>query len=138
VQRIDGALEIDSADRAKYRHRRRHRHRIGLIERIGLMSHPRLAVAEDIQAVIHRQPIEPGAERRFAPEAAELPIGKQENVLEEIVGIPVRTHHPARQIVEPGGVLPGRSLNAAPPDRMFYRSGRRFSYLGATGHLGGR
>ena len=116
-QRIDGALQVDPADRAKYRHRRRHRRRVRLIQRVGLLAHPRLTVAEHVEAVVHRQPIQPGAERRFAAEAAELSIRQQEDVLQEIVGLAVGAHHPARQIVEPGGVLPVQRLESGSVSR---------------------
>ena len=97
------------------------------------VAHARLAATQHVETVIHRQPIEPGAERRFAPEAAELfRYARRKDVLQQVLGIGGRPCHPIRQIVEARGVLLIQLFECPPvpgPDSSQPAPGRRFSRL---------
>jgi len=69
-QLLDGAFEIQPGHRLVPRRQR-------LVpavffEPIGQYSHPRLPAPDEIEALVHRQPVEPGAERRITAETPEL------------------------------------------------------------------
>ena len=101
------------SDRAEHRHRRRHRRRVRFVQRVRLAG-PSASGGCGGRPGSDSSPDDTARCRAtIRPEAAQLPIRQQENVLEQIVGVPVRADHPARQIEQPRCVLPYSASNAA-------------------------
>src|SRR5437773_589463 len=71
------------------------------VERVGERLHPRRPAPDVIEAMIQRQAIQPGANRRVALVGADLPVRLQEDFLEQVLAIIRRARHPARQRVNP-------------------------------------
>ena len=116
-QRLDGTFEIDPAHRAQRRSGGRHRRGVRLVHRVGDLPHPGLPVPQHVEAVVHRQPIQPRAQRRLASITAHLSIGQQEDVLQQVLGVACAACHTTGQIVEAGGVLAGTAPRRRPPHR---------------------
>ena len=75
--------------------RRAHRLERGIgVQRFGQLVHLRPPAPHVVEAVIERQPIEPGAERRIALEAPELRYDLQEDLLQQVLAI-VRATRPS-------------------------------------------
>ena len=88
-------LEIDPIDRAVgqpvaacFRQQRR------VVEPVGQLARPRRAAANVIENLVHRQPVQPRAERRLAAEALELPVRGQEDLLQLILRVRRIAEHP--------------------------------------------
>jgi hypothetical protein len=58
-----------------------------MIERVGQLPGFRVPASDDIQAVVHREPIQPRTERCFPLEASKLSIGLKEDLLEEVFAV---------------------------------------------------
>lgn len=52
-----------------------------------------------VEHEVHRDPVQPGAKRRFAPKQVQLLPGANEHVLGELLGTPAIIHHPHAQRV---------------------------------------
>jgi hypothetical protein len=98
-QRGDGALEVDRRARAQPAARRRRRDVGGVVgvEFIGHLALAVTAAAQAIQADVHRQPVEPRGQRRFAAERLELAEHREEHVLDGVLGVLGRPDHAARE-----------------------------------------
>ena len=77
-----------------------------VVERVRLLSLARGPAPQPIQVHVHRQPIQPRAERRLALVAADAPIGLQEHVLDRVFRIGRVAEHAPRQAVQPRRVHP--------------------------------
>src|SRR5688500_7409559 len=78
-------LEIDAADGGWHEGSSRYRLvRPFLVQRPCRPGHLRLAAAQEIEALVHRQPVEPGAQGRIATEAAQLAVRSQEDFLKQV------------------------------------------------------
>ena len=95
------ALEIDSIDRAIrqpmsgcVRECRR------VVQPVGDLPGASRAAAHVVEDLIHPQTIQPRAERRIAAKAIELPVRRQKNLLQQVLGIRRVPQHPARQALE--------------------------------------
>ena len=84
-QPFDRALEVHARNR---RLAAGHRLERGLgVERLGQLVHLRLPAPHVVEAMVERQPIEPGADRRVALEAAKLAVRLQEDLLEQVLAV---------------------------------------------------
>src|SRR5262249_24350115 len=80
-QPLDGSLEIDACDRCLATRgwlERRLR-----VERLGELVHLGLPAADEVEAMIEREPVEPRADGRVALEAAKLAMRLQEDLLQQ-------------------------------------------------------
>lgn len=110
-QTADRALEIEPADRGRYRWRWCHRFGNAVVlKRVGGTAGLGVTPPQVVETVIHRNSIQPGAKARFAAEAPKLPVHVQEDVLQEVLRFLSRPRHPEYQAVEPAGVLPVQVL----------------------------
>ena len=75
-------------------------HRL-VVQRIGHLPGPRRPAAQVIEALIRRQAVQPRAERRFAAKSVQLPVRRQENLLQQVLGVGRVSHHPQHQAVQP-------------------------------------
>ena len=76
-----------------------------------------------VETLVHGQPIKPGTQARFPPEAAQFPVRVYENVLEQVFGVLGRSGHAGQQAEEAprmGAVqkLEGRRVAVAAPVRQ--------------------
>src|ERR1700730_6103555 len=93
-QARDGPLEIDSRDGRLARRRRLEQTLI--VERIGQLPGLDLPAADEVQAVVQCQPVQPGSQRRLALEASELPVRLEKDLLQEVFALVRRAGHTAR------------------------------------------
>jgi hypothetical protein len=101
----DRPFEVDAADGRGYDGLLGHRFERPLfIKRLGPARHPRLPTSQEVEALIHRKPVQPGAETRLAAETAEFPMGLQERFLQQVLGILRRPRHAKRQREKAPGV----------------------------------
>src|ERR1700720_54795 len=71
-QACDGPFEVDSRDWRLARPRRLEPTLI--VQRLGQLPDPGLPAADEVQAVVQCQPIQPGSQRGLALEAPKLPV----------------------------------------------------------------
>jgi hypothetical protein len=69
------------------------------------IARSRLPALEMIEAAVHRQAIEPGADGGIAAKFGELSIGLQEDLLQEILRIGPGPAHPPREVEQPRRML---------------------------------
>ncbi len=69
-----------------------------------------LPAADIVEAVVEREPVQPGSDRCVPLEAANLAVGLQEDLLEQVLAVLDRSANAARQGVNPRRVLPVERL----------------------------
>ena len=77
-----------------------------VVERVGELARARRPAPQVVEAQIRRQPIQPRAERRLAAKAVELPVRREKNLLQQVLGVGRVAEHAAGDAVEPSGVGP--------------------------------
>ena len=76
-----------------------------IVERLGRAAHLRLTPPQMIEAMVHRQAVQPGAERRFAAESGQLPVRLEKHFLQQILRILGRAGHAQHEAEKAPGVL---------------------------------
>src|SRR3972149_5770223 len=66
-----------------------------VVERAGDLVSPRRAAAQEVQALVHREAIQPRAERGLAAEGLQLAVRRQEHFLEQVFRVARGAPHPA-------------------------------------------
>ena len=84
-----------------------------VVEAVGQLAGSRRAAADVVENLVRRQPIQPRAERRLAPEALELAVRREEDLLQQILGIGGIAQHPEREAEQPARVRPVQLLERA-------------------------
>ena len=112
------ALEIDPVDRAirqpmaaRVRQHRR------VVQPVGQLSRPRRPAADVIEDLVHRQPIQPRAERRLAAKAIQLPVRREEDLLQQVLRVGRVPQHPHREAEQPARVLRDTAPRTPPVPR---------------------
>ena len=77
-----------------------------VVERVGHVDRPPGAAAQVVETEVDRQPIEPRPERRLAAEAVELPVRRQEDLLEHVLRVGRVAQHADGHAVEPPRMRP--------------------------------
>ena len=84
-----------------------------VVQRVGDLAAARRAAPQIVEAQIRGQPIEPRSERGVAAKRIELPVRRQEDVLQEIFRIGRVAEHPGGQAEQPAGVRAVQLLERA-------------------------
>src|SRR4029079_5516756 len=74
------------------------------VERVGQLAGSRRTAAQVVEAVIGRPSIQPRAARRVPTKALQLPVCRQEDLLEQVLRISRVSEHPAGDAEQPAGV----------------------------------
>ena len=120
----DCALEVEAVGPQRARGRRRQRPLV--VDRVGQLARLGLAPPQVIEALVHREPVNPGPHRRLSLEAVELPEDLDEDVLHQVFTIVEAAGQPARQVVNPARMQ---------PVELFEGSGLVASGSGQSGRL---
>ena len=124
-QRLDGPLEIEPVHRDP--------RFVGgvtdpVVQHVRRLILTRRLAPQPVQADVHPQAVQPRPERRVAAERVQLPVGGEENLLQQVVRVRGVPHHPEGQIVQPGRILPVDVLEgvelSAPASRDQFGLGR--------------
>ena len=90
------------------RHDRRVRRRLERvlhIQRLCRAAHLRAPTPQMIEAMVHRQAVQPGAERRFPAKSGQFPMCLEKHLLQQILRILGGARHPEHQAEQAPGVL---------------------------------
>jgi hypothetical protein len=93
-----GALEIDAINRTIPQPVSKAIRDYGrVIESVGQLTGPRRPATDVIQNLVRRKPVEPRSKRRFPSEAIQFAVGRQEDLLQQVLGVRRIAEHPHRQ-----------------------------------------